>query len=44
MIWLFQLSVACVAAAALMLPIFRFFIVSPSRARASHRPSKATPR
>ncbi len=38
--WLFQLSVACVAAAALMLPIFRFFTVAPSRSRASYRRAK----
>jgi hypothetical protein len=38
--WLFQLSVGCVLAAALMLPVFRLFTVSPSRARAA----KAAPR
>lgn len=42
--WLFQLSAACVIAAAMMLPIFRFFTVAPSRSRATNRPSKATPR
>lgn len=42
--WLFQLSAACVIAAAMMLPVFRLFTVAPSRARPSSRPSKATPR
>ena len=42
--WLFQLSAACVVVAALMLPAFRFFIATPSRARAPYRPSKSTPR
>lgn len=39
--WLFQLSAGCVIAAALMLPIFRLFIVTPSRSRATYRRAKA---
>jgi len=38
--WLFQLSVACVLAAALMLPVFRLFIPTPSQSRAAYRRAK----
>ncbi len=42
--WLFQLSVACIVAAALMLPAFRLFVVAPRLAPSPYRPFKTTPR
>jgi hypothetical protein len=41
--WLFQLSVACILAAALMLPVFRLFVATPSQSRVAYRRSKVAP-